>query len=90
MKPSTTLFATIEADHTIRVPADLPVGERVMVVRLPSVVDLTGDAERRARFAATRAAIAHAIDEGFPRTAPTDEEIVALVKRARRNRPKCQ
>ena len=67
MKPSTTLFATVEADHTIKVPADLPVGERVMVVRMPSASDLTGDAARRARFAATRAAIAHAIDEGFPR-----------------------
>ena len=84
MKPPTTLFATVEADHTIKVPADLPVGERVMVVRMPSEADLTGDAARRARFAATRAAIVRAIDEGFPRTVPTDEEIVALVKRARR------
>ena len=84
MKSSTTLYATVEADHTIRVPADLPVGERVIVVRMPSVADLTGDAARRARFAATRAAIAQAIAEGFPRTAPTDDEIVALVERARR------
>ena len=84
MKPSTTLFATVEADHTIKVPADMPVGERVMVVRMPSVADFTGDAARRARFAATRAAIVRAIDEGFPRTSPTDEEIVALVERARR------
>ena len=84
MNSSTTLYATVEADHTIRVPADLAVGERVMVVRMPSAVDLTGDAARRARFAATRAAIAQAIAEGFPHTAPTDEEIVALVKRARR------
>ena len=79
MKSSTTLYATVEADHTIKVPADLPVGERVMVVRMPSVADFTGDAARRARFAATRAAIAQAIDEGFPRTTATDEESVALI-----------
>jgi hypothetical protein len=84
MKPSTTLFAVIEADHTIKVPGDLPVGERVMVVRMPSIAELTSDPARRARFAATRTAIAHAIDEGYPSTPPTDEEIVALVKRARR------
>lgn len=84
MRSSTTLYATVEADHTIKVPADLPVGERVMVVRMPSAVDLTGDVARRARFAATRVAIVQAIAEGFPRTTATDEEIVALVKRARR------
>lgn len=84
MKPSTTLVATVEADHTIKVPADLPVGERVLVVRMSSLSELTKDATRRARFAATRAALAHAIAEDFPSTAPTDEEIVALVKRARR------
>ncbi len=87
MKSSTTLYATVEADHTIKVPADLPVGERVMVVRMPSVADITGDAARRAVCGDTRgdsAAIARAIADGFPRTTPTDEEIVALVKRARR------
>lgn len=37
-------------------PADLPVGERVIVVRIPSPADLTADAARRERFMAWESA----------------------------------
>lgn len=58
---ATTLIARIEADHTIKVPTDLPVGEQVLVVRMPSMQALLKDDARRTRFAATRKAIQNAI-----------------------------
>lgn len=86
-KSPATIYATVEPDHTIKVPADLPVGARVMVVSVPSLVDMKDDVARRERFAATRAAIARAMVEGFPKTIPTNEEIETLVKSARRSSP---
>ncbi|MEM7132769.1 MAG: hypothetical protein AAF702_41080 [Chloroflexota bacterium] len=79
----TTWTATVEANHTVKVPADLSVGERVLIIKLPSLAELLTDPERRKRFAATRAAISKAINGGFSPSAPSNEEIVALVKRAR-------
>ncbi|MEZ4708756.1 MAG: hypothetical protein R3A44_16220 [Caldilineaceae bacterium] len=84
MTTMTTWTATVEANHTIRVPTELSVGERVLIAKMPSLATLLADPERRKRFAATRAALRQAIDEGFPRHTPSNEEIVALVKRARK------
>jgi len=83
MNPTTTYFAVIEADHTIKAPSDLPVGERVMLVRVPSLGDLQHDPERLARFAATRQALMLASEAGMPSPSLSDAEIVTLVKRAR-------
>ncbi|RIK42037.1 MAG: hypothetical protein DCC55_10130 [Chloroflexi bacterium] len=83
MNGTMMVVGTVEADHTVKVPADLPVGEQVMIVRLPSIPALLRDPQRRARFAATRAAIQQAIQAGFPKRTLSNDEIVALVKRAR-------
>jgi len=84
MAAATALIATVEADHTIRLPSHLLVGEQVLVVRMPSISALLGDEERRARFAATRKALQSAIQSPQVAQAPSNEEIVQLVKRARR------
>jgi hypothetical protein len=83
MKPATTYFAVIEADHTIKAPSDLPVGERVMLVRVFPLGDLQHDPERQSRFAATRQALMLASKAGTSSSPLSDAEIVALVKRAR-------
>ena len=82
MKPSTTYFAVIEADHTIKAPPDLRVGERVMLVRVPSLGDLKDDPERHARFAATRKALM-ASEAGTANPSLSEAEIVMVGERAR-------
>ena len=84
MKSVTAVVATIEADHTINAPDHFAVGERVMVVPLPSIPALLNDAERRARYAATRKALQNAIQAGYPHQSLSNRDIVALVKRARK------
>ncbi len=83
MLAASTLVATIEPDHTIKLPAYLSIGEQVLVVRIPSINALLNDASRRARFAATRKAIQNALQDNHSSIAPSHEEIVQLVKRAR-------
>lgn len=84
MSRVTTWVATVESDHTVKVPEDLPVGEQVVIMRIPAMSTLLADPARRKRFAATRAAVRKALDQGSPRAPLSDEEIVALVKRARK------
>lgn len=84
MSAATTLVATIEPDHTIKLPAYLAVGEQVLVVPLPSITALLNDTSRRARFAATRKAVQAALERAQPAQTLSNEEIVGLVKRARR------
>jgi hypothetical protein len=84
MLTASTLIATIEPDHTIKLPSHLPIGERVLVVRLSSIDALLNDSSRRARFAATRKAIQAAMQNRQVAEVPTNAELVQLVKRARR------
>lgn len=84
MSRVTTWVATVEPDHTVKVPEDLPVGEQVVIMRIPPISTLLADPARRERFAATQAAVREAIDKGSSRAPLSDEEIVALVKRARK------
>lgn len=79
-----TLVATIEPDHTIKLPSHLAVGEQVLIVRIAAIDALLSDADRRARFAATRKAIEEAMQSKQPAQVLADEEIVQLVKQARR------
>ena len=79
-----TYVAVVEADHTVKAPSHLQVGEQVLVLRMPSAISLMADATRRRRFAATRQAIQTALHSPSPASDISDEEIVKLVKRARR------
>lgn len=83
MLAANTLVATIEPDHTIKLPAYLSIGEQVLVVRIPSITALLNDASRRARFAATRKAVQDAMQGNQASSTLSNAEIVQLVKRAR-------
>lgn len=77
-----TFIAVVEANHTVKAPPHLRVGEQVLMMRMPSATVLLQDAARRRRFAATRQAIQMALDPSVSAADLSDEEIVALVKRA--------
>lgn len=79
-----TWVATVESNHTIRVPIELKTGEQVLIVRIPSLSSLLNDPERRRRFARTRQALNEALHAGFPSENLSDQQIVELVKDARR------
>jgi hypothetical protein len=83
----TTFVSVVEPDHTVKAPSDLKVGERVLMMRLPSISALLEDATRRARFAATRREIGEAMRFAPLSSALTDEDIVGLVRKARRGTP---
>lgn len=80
----TSWLATVEPDHTVRVPTEVAAGEQVLIVRMPSISLLLKDPERRARFAATRAAVDKALNASAPTETLSDSQIVDLVKQARR------
>lgn len=84
MNSMTVVVATIEADHTIKAPDYFPVGGQVILVQLPSISAILNDAERRSRYAATRLALKNAVQAGFPHQPLSNQDIVALVKRARK------
>ncbi|HRA64924.1 MAG TPA: hypothetical protein PL187_02830 [Caldilinea sp.] len=65
-------------------PAELATGEQVLIVHVPSLDTLLSAPERRARFVATRAAIDNAIRSGSSTEPMTDQQVVDLVKQARR------
>ena len=81
----TTWLATVDADHKIEAPDELKVGARVIMRPAPDFEALLADPERQQRFAATREAIQEAINDERYNSSLTNEEIVALVKKARRH-----
>jgi hypothetical protein len=52
-----TYITTVNADHTVVLPVDVPVGAHVAIVLIPSAAD---EVARQARFATTLAAIKEA------------------------------
>jgi hypothetical protein len=74
-------IATIQPDHTVAVPEEMPIGASVAVIVLPS--QPADDAARRARFTATLAAIQSAMSTPVPPL--TDSELNALLEKARRS-----
>jgi hypothetical protein len=77
-------IATIQPDHTISLPEEMPVGTRVMVIVVPSKVTLPEeDPARAARFKATFAALQAALTSPISGL-PSDEELKALVGKARK------
>ena len=81
----TTWLATVDADHKIEAPAAIPAGQRVIVAPVPDFEAVLSDPERAADFAAVREAIRAAMNDERYTSTPTNEEIVALVKKARRS-----
>jgi hypothetical protein len=82
-----TYIATVRPDHIIVLPEEMPVGAQVMVILVPpKAVSVENDPARAARFAATLAAIKAAMENPIPNP-PTDEELKALVEKARKTPP---
>ena len=84
MIPTSVSIAIVGSDHRIEAPPGLAIGEHVMVAPMPSISSLLADPARRRRFAATRAAIVAAMRQESSQAPISNDEIVALVKCARR------
>ena len=78
-----TLIATIRPDHTVALPAEMPVGAKVMIIVMPDEAARSGEAARRERFARTLNAIRAAAQ--MPQAQITDAELDALVDQARKS-----
>ena len=52
-----THIATVRPDHTIALPAEMPVGAKVMVIVMPDESAMAKEAARKERFAKTLEAI---------------------------------
>jgi hypothetical protein len=77
-------IAIVGEDHTIILPDDIPVGSRVSITVIPLSTQQPEDELRRTRFSDTLKAAQSATDA--PATPSlNDEELDALVKRARRS-----
>lgn len=83
MSSITTAIAVVEPDRTVKAPPGVEIGSKVLVVPLPSVIELLQDTARRARFAATHRAMREAVRDYADTISLSDEDIVSLVRRAR-------
>jgi len=89
---TTAYIAVVEADHLIAVPQSIPTGSTVAVVVLPSSDAMlprrqsTIDAEQlcQAHFAAVREALTAVAGKPAPADQYTDEELDALIEKARK------
>ncbi len=78
-----TLIATIRPDHTVALPAEMPVGAKVMVIVMPDESAKMEETARGERFTRTLNAVRAAMQ--MPQAQITDAEIVSLVDKARRS-----
>jgi hypothetical protein len=81
---TSAFVTTVGADRTIKLPPDMPVGATVAVIAVPTSTSEQETEARRARFAATLAAIREASKAGAPRISISDAELTALVEKARK------
>ncbi len=81
--PTAAYITTVNEDHTVAMPSELPVGTTVAVIAVSVPPSDDEDAARRARFETTLAAIRTAMQEQ-PVAHPGDEDIDLLVERARK------
>jgi hypothetical protein len=78
-----THIATVRPDRTITLPAEMPVGAKVMVIVMPGESAKMEESARRERFARTLNAIRAAMQ--MPLAQITDAEIDSLVDKARKS-----
>mgnify|MGYP001590461772 CR=1 FL=1 len=78
-----THIATVRPDHTIALPAEMPVGAKVMVIVMPDESARAKEAARKERFAKTLEAIRAAMR--MPLAQAADAEIDSLVDKARKS-----
>lgn len=83
MSSPAVFISVVDSDHTVKAPPDVAIGAKVLVVPMPSMMELLQDTARRARFAATHRAVREAISTHSHTPSLTDEAVVNLVRRAR-------
>jgi hypothetical protein len=76
--------ATVRPDHTIELPVEVPIGSTVAVIVMPATDLGTHNQQRQMRFTETLAAIRAASFQQRSQTALSDEELDALVERAKK------
>lgn len=74
----TSHIATIDKDHKITLPPEMPVGAKVVV----TIVPMVDDATRRADFEAALSVVRSVPQK--PRVEISDAELDALIERARK------
>lgn len=85
---TTEAFITkVSADHTIVLPAKMPVGTTVIVTVVPESGVEEIDQERHARFAETLDAIRRSYPFYEAQPSISDEELDDLIERARKSKP---
>ena len=84
-KVTPAYITTISPDHTIVLPAEMPIGATVAVVLISTSVSEADDMARRARFAETLSAIHAASASETQPAAIADEDLDALIDRARKS-----
>ena len=82
LKMMPAYVGTIDSNRTLVLPADIPVGATVFVFVVPTHAPAPDDADRRARFAETLAAVRTAFSA--PRASISDSELDALIDTARK------
>ncbi len=82
--PTKAILAVVEEDHTVKLPADMPVGAKVAIFLMPTEEMQAAEQTREARFAAALALINEAAKK--PQKEVSKEEVHALVDEARRAR----
>ncbi len=89
MSVSTTpaYSGTVSEGHTVRIPAEVPIGARVAILLLPSEAVDEREFERKEKFESVMAAIRAAIAAGYTPPAISDEELDARIRRARQQKP---
>ncbi|MBX3054613.1 MAG: hypothetical protein KF753_24295 [Caldilineaceae bacterium] len=82
MRNIPAFISTVNADRTIALPENIPVGAKVAVMVMSE--ELEDSPERRLRFERVMATIQAAIAEGFAAPAISDRELDSRIKMARR------
>jgi hypothetical protein len=77
-------IVTVSADHTIVLPDEIPVGSQVTITVIPSSTMQQENAERKARFGETIAAIQSALAHGSALATISDADLDTLIKKARK------
>lgn len=87
MSISTTpaYIGTVGEGHVVSVPSEVPVGSKVAILLLPETVE-EQEAGRKERFASVLSAIGSAIAAGYTTPAVSDDELDALIRRARQQK----
>jgi len=83
LETTSAYITTVGSDHTIVLPAEMPVGATVAVIVVPTSTTSVDDAARRARFAETLSAIRAASARETP-PAISDDDLDALIEKARK------